>query len=583
VPKKKTVALQGRTVSGGIAIGRAEIHLEDPSVVPAYLLTGADEIEAELRLFAQALEAADRESEADVLWARGNLPESEADIFEAQRAILKDPSLVEWVEARIRKDRLNAAAAVHRRFDEFRAILSESTSEIIRNRILDVTDAERLVLSHILGKGPRRDGSTEEPAHERVVMIAADPPPSLLARIDPQRVAGIVCEQGAGMGHVAVLARALNLPTILQVTGLLSEIREGDMIVVDADQGRVHVNPSAEELSRVRARERQHRILLPPAPTDPRGQRVTKDGRRVQLLGNVGSQREVDACAQSAADGIGLYRTEFLYLARDHAPSEDELVATYSAAACSFVKDPVDIRLPDLGSDKHLPGARTPAERNPALGLRALRFLFAHPDLLRTQMRAILRAAADGPLRVLLPMVSSVDDVRRVRALLADCHEELRREGQRHDPDLPVGAMIENPAAGVLAREIVEEADFVSVGTNDLTMYMLAVDRDGAHLAVYYDPFHPAFLRMLRSIVQAGEAAAKPVSVCGEVASDPTWTGLLVGLGVERLSMAPQWILPVGHVVATIDGRIWRGVAEEVLAMSSAEEIRRRIRELMPT
>ena len=584
MPKKKSVVLEGRSVSGGIAVGRAEIHLEDPSVVPTFQLTGPEEIEAELRLFGQALDAADREAQADVVWARGNLPESEAEIFEAQRAILKDPSLVEWVEARIRDDKLNAAAAVHRRFEEFRAILGESQSEIIRNRILDVTDAERLILSHVLGRGPRKgDGADDKPPRERVVMIAADPPPSLLARIDPQRVAGIVCEKGAGMGHVAVLARALALPTILQVDRLLSEIRDGDMIVVDAEQGRVHVNPSEEDLSKVRARERQRRILLPPAPTDPRKQRVTKDGRRIQLLGNVGSQREVDACAQSAADGIGLYRTEFLYLARDRFPTEEELVAAYSSAACSFVKEPVDVRLPDLGSDKHLPGTRVPAERNPALGLRALRFLFAHPELLRTQLRAILQAAADGPIRVLLPMVSSADDVRRVRALVAECHEDLRRKGRRHDPDLPVGAMIETPAGAVLAREILEEADFVSVGTNDLTMYTLAVDRDGAHLATYFDPFHPAFLRTLHAVIQCGKAAGKPVSVCGEVASDPTWTGLLVGMGLERLSMAAQWILPVGYVVATIDGPFWEGVAAEVLSMPSSDMIRRRIRELMPT
>jgi phosphoenolpyruvate-protein kinase (PTS system EI component) len=203
--------------------------------------------------------------------------------------------------------------------------------------------------------------------------------------------------------------------------------------------------------------------------------------------------------------------------------------------------------------------------------------------LLRTQLRAILQAAADGPIRVLLPMVSSADDVRRVRALVAECHEDLRRKGQRHDPDLPVGAMIESPAGAVLAREILEEADFVSVGTNDLTMYMLAVDRDGAHLAPYFDPFHPAFLRTLHAVIQYGRAAGKPVSVCGEVAADPTWTGLLVGMGLERFSMAAQWILPVGYVVATIDGPFWEGVAAEVLAMPSSEQIRRRIRELMPT
>jgi phosphotransferase system enzyme I (PtsI) len=581
VPHRKTIELVGRPVSGGIAIGRAEIHLEDPSVVPEYALVGAEEIEAELRLFADAREAADREAQADVLWAHGNLPESEAEIFEAQRAILRDPSLVEWVETRIRDEKINAAAAIHRRFDEFRAILGESSSEIIRNRILDVTDAERLILSHVLGHAGRRSATDGAPAEGgRVIVITADPPPSLLARVDTARVAGIVCEKGAGMGHVAVLARALNLPTILQVDDLLEKVREGEMVAVDAEEGRILVNPTEDQLAKLRARERQRRILQPPAPSDPRRQRVTRDGRRIFLVGNVGSQREVDACAQSAADGIGLYRSEFLYLARERVPSEEELVATYSAAACSFVREPVDVRLADLGSDKHLPGTRVPAERNPALGLRGLRFLFAFPEIMRAQIRAILQASADGPLRLLLPMVSGPDDVVRVRGLVEECHEELRREGRRHNPDLPVGAMIETPAAAVLARAIAEEADFVSIGTNDLTMYILAVDRDGSHLSAHYDPFHPAFLRTLRSVVDAGRLAGKSVSVCGEIASDPTWTGLLVGLGVERLSMAPQWILPIGQVVAELDAGRCAKASEQILTLSGADEIRRRIREL---
>ena len=578
--RRNPVVLQGRPVAGGVAVGRAQVHLEDPSIVPMYSLEGSEEIEAELRLFAAALEAADREAQADVTWARKNLPASEAEIFEAQRAILRDPTLIEWVEGRIRDERMNAAGAIHLRFDEFRAILSESTSEIIRNRILDVTDAERHLLTHVLGKGGK-EGEIAVDGDERVVLITVDPPPSLLARVDPQRVAGIVCERGAGMGHVAVLARALNLPTLLQVDGLLAEVRDGDVVAIDAEEGRVVVHPTAEEISRLRARDRQRRILQPPAPSDPRGQRVTKDGKRIRLLGNVGSQRDVDACAQSAADGIGLYRTEFLYLSRDRPPTEEELVATYSAAACSFVQEPVDIRLPDLGSDKHLPGMRLPAERNPALGLRGLRLLFAHPDLLRVHVRAILQASADGPVRMLVPMVSSAEDVRRIRALVEECHEELRRAGRRHDPDLQVGAMIESPAAAVLAREILEESDFVSVGTNDLTMYMLAVDRDGAHLAAHYDPFHPAFLRTLRGIAEAGRSASKPISVCGEIASDPTWTGLLLGFGFERLSMAPQWILPIGQVVASTDVSGWEQIALRILQMGSPDEIRRQVRELL--
>lgn len=565
-------------MAGGIAVGRAEIHLEDPSVVSEYSLGSEEEADAEVRSFLEAIDAADAEAEADLDWAKVNLPESEAEIFAAQRSVLRDPELLEWVTAKIRADRINGAAAVRQRFDEFRAILSESPSEIIRNRIMDVNDAERLILSQMLGHGPRVVAGDDTPG-ERFVLVADNPPPSLLARVDPERISGILCQQGGGMGHVAVLARALNLPTLIQVEGLLSKVRSGDTLAIDAEHGLVIVNPQGAELDELKARERQLQILLPPQPSDPRSLRVTADGRRIQLMGNAASQREIDVAARVDADGIGLLRTEILYLSKDRLPTERELTESYSAAACSFVTEPINIRLLDLGSDKHLAGSKTPRETNPALGLRSLRFLFANPQILQTQLRAILQAAADGPLRILLPMVGSAEEVQQIRRLARECHEDLRREGLRHSPDVPIGAMIEHPAGALQAPEIFAAADFVSVGTNDLTMYLLAVDRDAPHLSSYYDPCHPAVLRCLRDLAAAGRDAGKPLSVCGEVASDPSLTGLLVGLGIESLSMNPQWIVPVGHVVGTLDSRDWAALAAEATALPSADAIRRFLRE----
>jgi phosphotransferase system enzyme I (PtsI) len=581
--KEKAVVLTGRPISHGIAVGRAEVHLEDPSIVPVYRLESAAEVDAEIEALSTAMGEAAGEADQDVDWAKGNLPESEAEIFCAQRAILRDPALVEWVESRIRSERVNAAAAVRHRFDEFRSILQRSPSEIIRNRILDVSDAERLILARLLDQ-PRRtvDGSAARNG-DPIVLVTNDPPPSVLARMDPEYVVGILCEEGAGMGHIAVLARALNLPALVQVKGLLAQVREGDTLAIDADEGSVTVNPPPPDLEKVRIRERKRRRLLPPAPSDPRASRVTVDGVRIRLLGNVGSQREVNAAAQADADGVGLYRTEFLYLAKDKLPTEAELVSTYAEAARSFTRDPVDIRLPDLGSDKHLPGIRSPSERNPALGLRSLRFLFAHPGLLKTQIRALLQAAADGPLRTMLPMVSSVDEILRVREIVAESHEELRREGLRHDPDLPIGAMIEHPAGVLMAPEILREADFVSLGTNDLTMYVLAVDRGAAHLTSYYDPFHPAMLRVLSGVAERAEEEGKPLSVCGEIAGDPTLTGILIGLGLTRLSMAPQWIVPMGQVVSTTDTRSWRELVAQAVRVSSPEGIRQMVRDLIGT
>jgi phosphotransferase system enzyme I (PtsI) len=379
------------------------------------------------------------------------------------------------------------------------------------------------------------------------------------------------------MGHVAVLARALNLPAVIQVENLLARTRDGDTLAVDGDEGVVAVNPPEADLQQLRARERRSRMLAR-RPLDPRAERRTADGRRIYLLGNATSQREVDAAAQVDADGIGLYRTEYLYLSSHALPSEGELVAVYSEAARSFVQEPVDIRLLDLGSDRRLPGVEQPAERNPALGLRSLRFLFENPAILRTQVRAVLQAAADGPVRLLLPMVCGPADVRRVRELVGECHEQLRREGLRHEPDLPVGAMIENPGGALLAEEILEEADFLSVGSNDLTMYLLAVDREAPHLAEYYDPFHPAVLRTLRRLADLCRARQKQLSLCGEIAGDPTLTALLVGLGYERFSMNPQWIVPVGRVLSSVDAGAWGALVGELLALGSAEEIRRQVR-----
>jgi phosphotransferase system enzyme I (PtsI) len=581
--RRTSVVLDGKAVSEGIAVGVARIHIDDPSVVPAYCLLSDEDTAPEIEAFHAALAEADREAAADVDWAKRNLPASEAEIFTAQRAILHDPTLVEWIEDRIRSERVNAAQAVRKRFDEFRAILQESASEIIRNRIQDVTDAENLILSHLLHR-PRRGSGAEESrtmsGREPAVLVAQNPLPSLLARTDPETIAGIACEGGGGMGHVAVLARALGLPALIQVEGLLSQVREGDLLAVDADEGKVIINPSGNQLDQVRIREHKSRLLRPPAPTDPRSQRRTADGLRIRLSGNVSSQRDVDVAAQIDADGIGLYRTEYLYLAKQRLPTENELAETYSAAACSFTRDPVDIRLLDLGSDRRLPWAQFPSERNPALGLRSLRFLYENESILRTQIRAVLQAAADGPVRLLLPMVSGVEDVRRIRGLVSCYHEELRREGIRHNPDLAVGAMIEHPAGVTMAPEIFREADFISVGTNDLAMYMLAVDRDASHMASYYDPLHPALIRTLKGLTELADRTGKSLSICGEIAGDPTLTGFLVGLGLTRLSMAPQWILPVGLVLASIDAAEWTSLADRAAQAATPDEVRGLLREL---
>jgi phosphotransferase system enzyme I (PtsI) len=561
-----------------VAVGVAEIRLEDPSIVPVYRLADEAEVEREIEAFAAAVREAEHEAEADVAWAKGSLPESEVEIFAAQRAIFRDPSLAQWVENRIRTERINAAAAVRARFDEFRTILRESSSELIRNRILDVTDAEGLILSCLLGQPAARGDATEPGGGSPVILVTDDPPPSLLARINPERVVGILCEQGAGMGHVAVLARALNLPAVIQVHELLARTRDGDTLAVDGDAGCVTINPAEEVLEELRARERR-RHMMSPRPADPRAQRRTADGHRVYLLGNATSQREVDAAAQVDADGIGLYRTEYLYLAGSSLPAEADLVHAYSEAARSFVQDPIDVRLLDLGSDRRLAAVAQPQERNPALGLRSLRFLFENPGILRTQIRAVLQAASEGPIRLLLPMVTGPADVRRVREVVEACHEELRREGLRHDPDLRVGAMIESPAGALLAEDILAEVDFLSVGSNDLTMYLLAVDRDAPHLSEYYDPFHPAVLRTLHTLAKLCRSHEKQLSLCGEIAGDPTLTALLVGLGFERFSMNPQWIVPVGHVLSTLDASAWSVLAEELLLSDSAAEIRRRVRE----
>ncbi len=579
--KRKTLVLRGKKISGGIAVGRARIRLDDLSVVPTYGLTNEAEVEAEIQSFRQAIEGADLQASADLEWARGNLPELEAEIFAAQKSILRDPSLLEWVETRIREDRANAAHVVRRRFDELRAILGESTSEIIRGRVQDVNDVERSIQAHLLGQ-PEPSSSTngpEEADGPAAVLVTHSPPPSLLARVDPKTVAGLLCEGGGKMGHVAVLARALNLPALIQVEGLLRRVREGDLLAIEADDERVVVNPAPDELEAIRARERKRKLLLPPAPSDPRAQRKTSDGKRIYLLGNVASGRDVDASAQIDADGIGLYRTEYLYLSKTRLPTEAELVSTYSKVAVSFTKDPVDVRLLDVGSEKHLPGLTSIAEANPALGLRSLRFLFANPSILETQIRAILQAAAEGPIRLLLPMVADPNDVLRVREIVARAHETLRAEGARHNPDLAVGAMIEHPAGVEMVSDIFAVADFVSVGTNDLTMYLLAADRDAAHVASYYDPLHPAMIRALRTLVRAADDADKPLSVCGEMAGDPSLTGFLVGLGVTRLSMAPQWILPVGLMLASIDSVAWSGLAQEAARAPSAERVRTLLRE----
>lgn len=560
--KPAMVTVTGIAVSRGFAAGPVFVHRpDDVQNVPEYEVS-PDRVEAEVARYGTARAQTRAQIEALVaqLGAGGG---NAAAVFANHLEILDDESLCRSVERLIRERRVNAEAAVRRTVAEFRAIFGRMKDPYLRERERDVDDVERRVLRVLLG----RTGNAFAQITEPVIIVAADLSPSDTVALPRELVLGFATDRGSATSHVALLARILGIPAVVGLGDIVSRVKPGDDVLLDGTNGAVTVNPDVRTCAEFARLVRRERELLALLAEDRAG--TTKDGQVVHFCANAQPGVPMGGFAAFGAQGVGLYRTEYLWLGGDHEPTEEEQAADYAsavrAAAAMGPEARVVFRALDIGGDKLMRG--TPShEANPFLGCRSIRWLFANRKVFRAQVRAILRASAAGPSAIMWPMVATAQELRKANDELRRAKDELRAEGIPFDEKIPVGCMIEIPSAALCADQLAREVDFFSVGTNDLVQYTLAADRGNEQVAYLYQPTNPAVIRLMDMTVKAAASAGIPVAVCGETASDPVLGALWVGLGVGELSMSASYIPVLRKVLRALTRAELRELADRARA-----------------
>lgn len=567
-----TVSFQGIGASPGVAVGHAYVIDTRKVRTPKVKLTAA-EVDSEVLRFKTAIELSDRQFD-DLREKLGAEGEEHNLILEAHRLMLHDPMFIVEVTRLIKEDFINAEWAVRRVGKRLRHQFDNLDDEYFRERKSDIEFVADRIVRNLMGEVV--DQELEVPPH--AIVCAHDISPADAAMlVRSGSVGAFVTDLGGHTSHTAIVARAREVPAVVGLGKACESIRNGDMIAVDGKRGLVLVNPSEEQLALFRETMRRQLQSEQAALRTAELPALTADGFRIRLNGNMEFPEEIPSLLAHGAEGIGLYRTEFLFLNRPAPPTEEEHFESYKQVLQAMGDRPVTIRTLDLGGDK-VPGKKPEKEINPAMGLRAIRYCLAHRELFRVQLRALLRASAFGNLRVMFPLVSSISELREARSELEACRSELTRQGVPVGKRFPIGIMVETPSAAWIADRLAQEADFFSIGTNDLIQYSLAIDRQNRDVAYLYRPLHLAILRSLDAIISAAKRARIPVAMCGEMAGDATLTIVLLALGLDEFSMTAGQIPSVKNVIRQVSRTEAVQLLNQAMAFSSAEEIERFIK-----
>lgn len=544
--------------SGGIAIGKAFL-LKQPDLTAERREITAEETEREQAAFRRAAEQA---REALRPLARTNA------IFAAHLDMAEDATLLQGVEEKIAAGK-NAEWALEEETEELSGMLESLEDAYLRERAADVRDVCRRIMSALKGVAE----VSFENITEKVILFAEELHPSDTAKMDFRYIRGMVTEKGGTTSHVAILARSLEIPALLGMEGILTKAQEGETVILDGKEGRLILSPDAKTQAEYQEKQQAEKEMKQKLKELNRLPAVTTDGRQVALFANAGSLKDVEMAKKHGAEGIGLFRSEFLYMESSRFPTEQEQFEIYKQAA-ETLKKPITIRTLDIGGDKNLPYYQFEKEENPFLGWRAIRFCLDMRDVFKTQLKAILRAAAFGEIRIMYPMIVSVEEFRKANALLEECKAELRERKLLFRESISTGIMVETPAAVFVAEELAKEVDFFSIGTNDLTQYILAADRGNQKLTKLYSPFHPAVLRAVARVIAAGHKEGKEVGMCGEFAADARAVPVLLGMGLDEFSMVSNEIAAVRYQIRGLAAKQTEELARRVLAAGTEKEVK---------
>ena len=559
--------IQGISGSRGVAVGNVYRYIQEEIVIPDYTVAD-DKVEEEIGKFAAAMAATLKQLDTIRQKALDEMGPEEAAIFEAHMQIAQDPSLSDGIKSLVESSHTNVVAATAQTIETFANIFLGMEDAYMRERGADIKDIGDRLMRNLLGMNPRGLSHISG----EVILVAQDLAPSDTASLDKNVVKGIVTAAGGPTSHAAIMARTLEIPAVMGV-GDIENFVDGDKAVVLGTDGIVEMNPSDADWDEYTNQAAAFQEELKRLRESANLEATTTDGHHVELFGNIGKAKDAKNALTMGAQGIGLYRTEFLYMENDELPAEDVQFEEYKKVAQDMKGKPVIIRTMDIGGDKELKCLDLPSEMNPFLGYRAIRISLNRPDIFKVQLRALLRASAFGDIHIMYPMIASVEEVKQANAMLDECKEELTAEGKEFNKDIKVGIMIEVPAAAVISPILAKYVDFFSIGTNDLCQYTLAVDRMNEAIGSLYQPLHPGVLRLIKHVIDASHEQGKFTGMCGELASDPVATMILLGLGLDEFSMTASSIPLIKNILRSVSKAECEEVANKALTMDTAEEI----------
>ena len=558
--------------SAGIALGKVLVYKEAEIKIEKKTI---DDLEGEIERLDTAIEQGIKELENLYEETLENIGEEEAEIFNAHKMMIQDPEYIDGIKGKIKEEKVNVEWALKEVTDQYVSLFENIDYEYLRERALDLKDISQRLIRILYGI----EGNDLRNIKEESIIVAEDLVPSDTAQMDKDKVIGIVTELGGRTSHTSIMARSLEIPAVAGVKDITNIAKNGDFMIVDGSKGIVLINPSQDEVEFYQREKEKYEEFKQQTRQMKGKESISKDGVKVEIAANIGTPKDVDNVIENDGEGVGLYRTEFLYMDNDRLPTEDEQFEAYKVVAERLEGKPIVIRTLDVGGDKDIPYLELPKEMNPFLGYRAIRLCLDRRDIFKTQLRALLRASAYGNIKIMFPMISNIQEVREAKRILEEAKEELRKENIPFNEDIEVGIMVEIPSVAIHSDIFAREVDFFSIGTNDLIQYTLAVDRGNQEISHLYNQYDPAVLRLIKMTIDNGHKAGIWVGMCGEAAGDEKLIPVLLGMGLDEFSMNPASILKARYIISNTSKKEVEGMLDEILSLPTAEDVERYIDE----